>query len=271
MTQATTKKRAAQEGLRVLDLTCLVPGALQLFGKAGEGPIVPGLSIADAGGGSLTATTGILAALISRCLTHEGQFVDISMTDGVVSWLELHAADYPFGGVEPKGGERPFIGQAPCYNVYRCSDGKHVALGAIEPHFWERFCEVAQLPAFAREHYPEGAAAKRCYAEIAAIMATRTRDEWAAIADSADIPLTPANTMQEGFAHPHLQHRQMLMSVDRPVEGTIPQIGFPIKMSGTPCEIRMPPPTLGQHNEEIFGAAGYAPDDIARMRQEGAI
>src|SRR5512146_218613 len=99
-----------------------IAGALQLFGKAGEGPIVPGLSIADVGGGSLMAAVGILAALMNRDRTGEGQLVDVSMTDGAVAWLAYHGADTLFGAVEPRGGERPFIGEAACYNVYRCRD-----------------------------------------------------------------------------------------------------------------------------------------------------
>jgi crotonobetainyl-CoA:carnitine CoA-transferase CaiB-like acyl-CoA transferase len=79
-----------------------VCGALQLFGKAGDGPIVPGLSIADVGGGSLMAVAGILAALIARGRTGQGQFVDISMTDGAASWLALHAPDFLFSGIEPR-------------------------------------------------------------------------------------------------------------------------------------------------------------------------
>lgn len=88
-----------------------IAGALQLFGKAGEPPIVPDLSIADVGGGSLIATTGILAALLSRVSTGEGQYVSVSMTDGTVAWFALHGADYLVGGIEPRGGERLLIGQ----------------------------------------------------------------------------------------------------------------------------------------------------------------
>ena len=134
-------------------------GALQLFGKAGEGPIVPGLSIADVGGGSLMATTGILAALLARHTTGKGQLVDVSMHDGAISWLALHAADQLFGGIEPRGGERQFIGQAPCYNVYACADGKHFALGLIEEHFWQRFCDHLDLPELKDEQWPTG---ERC-------------------------------------------------------------------------------------------------------------
>lgn len=246
-------------------------GALQLFGKAGEGPMVPGLSIADVGGGSLMASTGILAALYSRSVDGKGQYIDISMTDGTVAWLALHGADRLFGGIEPRGGERPWIGQAPCYNIYRCADGRHVALGALEPHFWERFCDLVGLSADLRTHYPEGKEAERQRTALAELFLTRTRDEWAAAGETADIPLTGVNDIGEAFQHPQLVHREMLLSVDHPVEGRVPQLGFPIKLHGTPCEIRMPPPQLGEHNEEVLGRAGYDPEAIAAMRVRGAI
>lgn len=151
-------------------------GALQLFGKAGEGPMVPGLSIADVGGGSLMATTGILSALHARHRTGKGQLVDVSMHDGSISWLALHAADSLFAGIEPRGGERPFIGQAPCYNVYRCADGKYFALGLIEAHFWLRFCQHLQLEELENEQWPTG---ERCVQQkqlLASLFARQSRD-----------------------------------------------------------------------------------------------
>lgn len=246
-------------------------GALQLFGKAGEGPMVPGLSIADVGGGSLMASTGILAALYSRSVTGEGQNIDISMTDGALAWLALHGADYLFGGIEPRGGERPFIGQAPCYNVYRCADGRYIALGALELHFWKRFCALVDLPSEFCTHYPVGDEAERQRGALNALFLTRTRDEWAAAGEAADIPLTAVNDMGEAFQHPQLVQREMLLHVDHPVEGRVPQLGFPIKLHGTPCEIRIPPPRLGEHNEEVLARAGYADAEIAAMKASGAI
>lgn len=246
-------------------------GALQLFGKAGEGPMVPGLSIADVGGGSLMASTGILAALYSRSVSGEGQHIDISMTDGTVAWLALHAADHFFAGIEPRGGERPWIGQAPSYNIYRCSDGRYVALGALEPHFWERFCDLVELHSDLRTHYPVGDEAETQRAALVEIFLGRTRDAWAAAGEAADIPLTAVNDMAEAFSHPQLVQREMLLSLDHPVEGRVPQLGFPIKLGGTPCEIRMPPPTLGEHNEEVLGRAGYGSAEIAAMKAAGAI
>lgn len=246
-------------------------GALQLFGKAGEDPIVPGLSIADVGGGSLMASTGIMAALIARGKTGRGQFVDISMFDGAVSWLAYHGADYLFAQIEPRGGERPFIGQAPCYNVYRCLDGKHVALGIIEDHFWHRFCDAVNLPELKDDQWPVGEAASRQKQQLDALFAKRTRDDWVEFLAPADIPFSAVYNMQEAFSQPHFKHRELLQEVQHPVEGAVPQLGFPIKLSETPASIRTPPPLLGEHTVGILEGMGYSAQDILRLEREGVV
>lgn len=246
-------------------------GALQLFGTAGSHPIVPGLSIADVGGGSLMATTGILAALIARGRDGRGQMIDVSMMDGAMSWLALHAPDYLFSGIEPRGGERPLIGQAPCYNVYRCADGRDVALGVIEEHFWVRFCDAVCLPELKEEQWPVGEARDAQRERLAALFMGDTRDGWVARLASCDIPFGPVLSMAEAFAEPQAQSRQMLQYIDHPLEGSIPQLGFPLKLSRTPCDFRIPPPLLGQHNDEVLGETGLDAEAIALLRTAGAI
>lgn len=246
-------------------------GALQLFGKAGEDPIVPGLSIADVGGGSLMASTGIMAALIARGKTGRGQFVDISMFDGAVSWLAYHGADYLFGDIEPRGGERPFIGQAACYNVYRCADGKHVALGIIEEHFWHRFCDAVGMPQLKEKQWPTGDEARQQKQQLDGLFAQRTRDAWVEFLAPADIPFSAVFNMQEAFSQPHFKKRELLQSVEHPVEGTVPQLGFPIKLSGTPASIRTPPPLLGEHTAEILRGIGYTQSELERLEAGGVV
>jgi crotonobetainyl-CoA:carnitine CoA-transferase CaiB-like acyl-CoA transferase len=246
-------------------------GALQLFAERGHRPIVPGLSIADVGGGSLTAVFGILTALLARERTGRGQFVDISMLDGVLSWLTYHGADYLFADIEPRGGERPFLGLPACYNVYTCADGRYLSLGIIEEHFWERFCNLIGRPDLKDKQWPEGEDAETQYKEVAACFATGDCATWVKRLTEADIPAAPVNTMAEAFNDPQVRHREMLQYLDHPVEGRIPQFGFPVKFSETPARMKTPPPLLGEHTEEILAACGYDESEIRRLHEEGVV
>src|SRR5690606_7861953 len=246
-------------------------GALPLFGTPQTGPIVPGLSIADVGGGSLMAAFGILAALNAREKTGAGQFVDVSMTDGLVAWLCYHAADYLFGGVEPRGGVQHFIGGAPCYNVYRCSDDRHIALGIIEEHFWSNFCDLIDRADYKSQQWPVGEAAERQFAHLRQVFAGAPSTYWVETLAARDIPVSPVNTMEEAFKDPQLAYREMLQYIQHPVEGRIPQLGFPIKFSGTPGSFRTPPPTLGQHTKEVLAALNYDDEAIAALAKAGVI
>ena len=246
-------------------------GALQLFGKAGEHPIVPGLPISDVGGGSLPAAIGILSALISRQKSGEGQFVDIAMTDGIMSWFQYHAADYFFDNIDPKGGERPFNGQAPCYNIYECSDGKLISIGIVEEHFWERFCKLLGLSEFIANQWPDGKEAILQKERIAEVLKTKSRQVWVDDLLAADIPVAPVNNFKEAFAEPQLQHREMCQYSEHPIAGRIPQLGFPIKLSSTPCKISQSSPTLGQHTDTFLKEHGYSSEDIANLRARDVI
>lgn len=246
-------------------------GALQLFGTPNARPIVPGLSIADVGGGSLMAIYGILSALIACARTGEGQHVDVSMLDGLVTWLGYHGADHLFAGIEPLGGERPFIGAAPCYNVYLCSDGRHLSLGIIEPQFWEAFCDELTLSQWKSTQWPTGEAAARQFRDLQEIFLTATCSDWVARLSSIDVPVAPVNTMAEAFAHPQLRARELLYHCDHPVEGRIPQLGFPVKFSGTPATHTLPPPCLGQHTEEVLRELGFDEQRISAILGETAL
>jgi crotonobetainyl-CoA:carnitine CoA-transferase CaiB-like acyl-CoA transferase len=244
-------------------------GALPLFGVAGGPPMVPGLLTADIGGGSLMAAYGILAALLARQVTGVGQMVDVSMMDGAMSFIAYHASEPMFGDCDPKGGEYRNTGGAPCYSIFRCQDGHYVTLGALEEHFWARFCDVAGVPQLKDDQFPEGEARSRQFELLDHVFEQRTRAEWVDLFFKHDIPGGPVNTMREAFEDPHVKAREMVMHVDHPVEGRIPQLGFPVKFSGTPGRITSPPPTLGQHTNEVLDRLGYSAEQIAAMAKSG--
>ena len=246
-------------------------GALHLFGKRGGGPAVPGTLIADIGGGSLMGVVGILAALMARRTTGKGQMVDVSMFDGALSFLAYHAAEALFAGVQPQGGEYRNLGGAPCYNVYACADGAHVALAAFEEHFWQRFCDATGLQEWTTHQWPEGELRDRQEAALQALFLSRTANDWCQFFADQDLPVTPVHTMKQAFDDPHFQARGLLFHMEHPVEGRIPQLGFPVKFSDTPASTVRPPPGLGEHTQEILVGLGYDRTAIEALRKDGAI
>src|SRR5881296_647829 len=131
-------------------------GVIGLTGTAGGPPAIPGVQIADIGGGALMAAVGILAALWAREETGRGQLVDIAMLDGSVAWQVVNVFRYLLEREEPAHGETLLTGRHPCYAIYETRDGRHVTVGALEPHFWRTLCERLELPAFVEQQFAEG-------------------------------------------------------------------------------------------------------------------
>lgn len=146
-----------------------------------------------------------------------------------------------------------------------------MTLGIIEEHFWHRFCELIGRPEFRAEQWPAGEAAQRQFADLREVFARNTRDHWVQTLAAADIPAGPVNSMAEAFRDPQFVHRRMLQHLEHPVEGRIPQLGFPIKFSDTPGAMRTPPPTLGQHTKEVLQGLGYDGQGIAALAAAGVI
>lgn len=246
-------------------------GMLGLQGDQDGPPTIPSVQVADVGGGALMAAVGILLALLARERTGKGQMVDISMTDGVIAWLQASLPAFLATGQLPQRGMLNLTGEKACYTVYETADGRYLSVGALEPKFWEVFCRGIGRDDFVpRLNAPlaEQQAMKR---EIAAIIRSKPLSHWLAVFEGQDACVAPVLNLDEVIHHPQVQHRQMIIDVEHPLIGTIRQIGFPIKLSETGAQIRMPEPLLGEHTEEILKEIGYDEATIQKWKQENVI
>jgi len=259
-------------------------GLIGLLGLTGEHrgePIQSAGQIADLGGGALMAAFGIMAALRERDGapaapgrqavpgSGEGQFVDVSMTDGALSWLAMVAGAYFAEGMVPRRGDLPLAGSLICYRPYECADG-WVSLGALEPKFWQAWCRGVgreELVSAQFEHPGSDA-----HAKVAAIFKERTREQWEAFARAHDCCLEPVLELDEALSSELVRERGMVVEIEQPgADRPVRQLGVPVKLSRTPGRHdRIPGPALGEHTEEVLLAAGYSPEELAALLESGA-
>ena len=246
-------------------------GALSVTGPRDGPPLMPGVQVADIGGGSILAAFAIAAALYHRRQSGRGQFIDAAMTDGVVSWLAPYLGPFFATGRVPSRGEERLNGGWVCYQVFEAADGGYVTIGALEPKFWANFCRLIGREDLVPLQYAEGEARDRAEAEVRAIFRTRPRDEWVRLLQTEDVCAGPVLSVDEVVRDPQLARRGLFGEVRHPTLGPLPQIAFPVKLSETPGRMETAPPALGAHTEAILAELGYDAAGVAALRREGAI
>ena len=127
------------------------------------------------------------------------------------------------------------------------------------------------MPELIEDQWPVGEGAARQAERLRSLFLERTQEEWVAFLAPADIPFSPVKTMEEAMRDPQLKHRKMFFQMQHPTAGTIPQLGFPIKLSETPCTSYAPPPALGEHNEEVLRLVGYSKADLERLKESNVV
>ena len=246
-------------------------GVLGLCGRKGSPPSLPPVQIGDLFGGGLTALSGILMALHARQSSGKGRWLDLSMTDGAMAMLSIHAAAFFADGISPKRGEMILTGRIPCYETYRCADGRYVSIGPLEAWFWERMLKVLGREDLVDSQYAQGKEADRVRAELELVFAMKTRDEWERIFRDHDVCLSPVLSLPEALSHPNALARRMVIEVESPLGGKECQLGLPVKVAGEKEKIPGRAPRLGEHDEAILSEIGYTSARIADFRLKGVI
>lgn len=252
------------------DITYLaLTGALHGIGRAGERPVPPLNLLGDFGGGGMLLALGLISALYAvRGGDATGQVVDAAIVDGVsVLSTQIHALRQLGMWQDPRGVNL-LDGGAPFYDSYECADGKHLAVGALEPRFYAELVRRTGFPlpedtALDRTDPANWPALRQAWARL---FRTRARDEWAALLAGSDACVAPVLDWAEAPAHPHLTARDTF--VDH--HGVTQPAPAP-RFSGTPTGLHRPPPYPGEHTDELLAEAGFGVARIADLHAAGAV
>ena len=228
-------------------------GGMSITGRGPGDYLRAGIPIGDLGGG-MFAVMGVQSALLARERTGRGQHVDISMLDVQISMLNYMATMYSLSGEIPEPiGNSHFV-HTP-YNTFATADDT-IIIAIIGDTFWPAFCELMDIDELRSDAYENApgrlVAKKEIESLVEAKLRTASADEWLGKLEAARIPCARVNNIAQALADSQVRHRNMVVELAHPVEGSAEVPGNPIKFSATPAEEFSPPPLLGAHTHEVF-------------------
>lgn len=248
-----------------------VSGYLDCSGRDAEGgPALPGATVADSAAGGMHAVMSILAALVARNATGEGQHLDVAVADGAVALMSLYVDEYLATGTVPGPGHNILTGRYACYDVYRCSDDRWVAVGAIEPHFYANLCKLIGCEQWLGSQMDDDVQ-DQIRDDFAAAFATRPMDEWVEVLAAADTCVSPVLTVPELVEDDHYRDREVIITAHRPGHDAFEQVGF--VLAGMDHGQHAPVVRDGAitDTDDLLAAVGYDAHAIAALRAEGAV
>jgi alpha-methylacyl-CoA racemase len=242
-------------------------GALAHFGRAGAKPTPPINLIGDFGGGGMLLAFGVVCGVLEARGSGQGQVVDAAMVDGSAVLMTMMWGLRSLGFWNEELGSNILDTGAPFYDTYECADGTFISIGSLEPQF---YAELLTRTGLAEEELP----AQMNQGEwpvlrerFTALFKSKTRNEWCEILEATDVCFAPVLTMSEAAQHPHVVARKTITTDANGTEQPSPAPRF----SRTPPEIQRPPAWPGQHTDEALTDWGFRPDEVAKLRDAGAV
>lgn len=236
--------------------------------RKGAAPAPHGFHIADLAGGSLHSVIGLLAALLHRERTGEGQYIDVSMTDTAFTLNTIHGAGYLACGVEPQA-EAMRLNGGIFYDYYETNDGRYFSVGSLEPQFRKLFCEAIELPHLLTLSFSEAPSDIQAFKEaVADAFRSKSFAEWTIIFQELEACVEPVLTFAEACEHPQIIAREMIVDVPKPDGTTQRQYAFPIKFSAAKPEYKHIGSQLGEHSIYVLKSLGYTAEQISALKEK---
>lgn len=247
-----------------------VAGLLDQIGEFGGPPIIPGVQIADIAGGSMNAAVGILLALLAREKSGEGQYIDISMTDGVLGFLALPYFLSKAAGRKSERGNVMLSHRYGCYNTYQTKDDRYLSIGALEHRFWHVLCTHLQLEEYSALQYDEKRRTEIIHT-LRKEFLKKDLSEWEKELSPLDVCFAPVKTINEVLEEPLFQEREMVHKYETTDGSEEYGLGIPVKLSNTPGTLRTKPCRFGEHTREILAELGYSEKQIEELENQGIV
>lgn len=267
-----TGSRAGQPGYDLVSQA--ESGTMAITGDVDGAPMRFPTPIADMTCGVFTLI-GILAALHARHTIGKGQFIDSSLQEGQMTWLENYAGEYFADGEDPprRGNRHP---QVVPYEAVQGSDGDWFILGVGSDNIWNSFCQHVGRAELAQDkRFLTNASRINNYQALIPIVRDiikqKSSDDWLNELREVGVPCGRINTVKEALTDPHIIERGMIIELEHPALGMIKSLATPVHLSDTPLIYRRHPPTLGEHTDEVVQEIGYSQDQVQQMRNEGVI
>jgi alpha-methylacyl-CoA racemase len=254
------------------DLNYLAVGGYLHCGgrRADGGPALPGATVADSAGGGMQAAIAILAALLRRNVTGTGEYLDVSVAEGVLFLTSLYVDQYLATGSKPGPGHDILTGRYACYDVYQARDGQWLAVGAIEPAFYANLCKALDCEQWI-PYQTDDARQDDIRAAFRAAFAKRDRDEWVAELAPRDTCVAPVYAIDELSQDAHFRDRKVFVAARHAQRGTFEQVGplmAGIDRSATTYAV---PDSSATDTVELLRQVGLSKKEIDDLYDQGAV